>query len=104
MSGRSHAARAEVGADVEVGSDGFAELDAAIDAEIRERQSSGLAWKKLEPCFKWSKILAYLEGCGIQRADPAVAEVRAQLRASGLPHLEYDTERNCVVRIGVGGL
>ena len=75
-----------------------------VEDEIAGRQARGAGWARLEACFRWRAVRAYLEGRGVAPDDPRTARVRALLRGGALPPPAYDAASGRVTALGVEGL
>lgn len=83
----------------------WATADTIVDTEILSRMHRGAAWSKLEMCFRWRAIKAYLEANGVEvGSDPRAHSIRGMLRCKRLPPPEYDATTTRVTRLGVCGL
>lgn len=78
-------------------------VDAFIDREMQARARRRVGWKQMEACFKWRKVLDYLEAYG-QRTDATEKAVRAAMMGDKLAELEYDTDTGRITKLGWNGL
>jgi hypothetical protein len=72
-----------------------------ISDDITKRLSSPtMTWRKLDLCFKWQMLQAYMSKRGIDEPDDSRYEhVRGLLRGGSLSSVEYDAKRQCILRI-----
>lgn len=79
----------------------LAELDQYIDCEIASRLSaSGMTWRKLDACFKWRALKAYLATLNIAEGSDAYEQARSLLKLSDFASaVEYDARSQKIVRV-----
>ena len=78
----------------------LAELDTYIDGEIAARLASvSMTWRKLDQCFKWRMLQAYLRERGEPDGGSAYGVVRELLRTGQLTSVEYDCVRQVIARL-----
>ena len=79
------------------------ELERFIAGEISERMGrANMTWRKLELCFKWTKLKEFLMRRGLAEDSPQGSLVRGLLRARQLTGVEYDARGKAVVRLNHG--
>jgi hypothetical protein len=89
----------------EYGVESHPAIDAFIDREIGQRMSKTVSWKSLEPCFKWRRIVEYLDThFDIKEGSEAAMEVRSLLRSGKLTGVEYNAHERRVLRINHDGM
>lgn len=83
----------------------IADIDDFITREMQTRMARRAGWRQLEICFKWRKVVEYLEARGKGEEGDAglVARLRNAVQQDGLPHLEYDTDTARILRLGLEG-
>lgn len=79
-------------------------IDTLIDNEIRTHYKKNTAWSKLDLCFKWSLIRAYMIDSGVAEHDALIDEVKEMLISNRLPNVEYDKFTHKVVKLNHGTL
>lgn len=87
------------------GGESHRSIDAFIDREIGQRMLKTVSWKSLEPCFKWRRILEYLDTqFDIKEGSDAAMVVRELLRKGKLGGVEYNALERRVVRLNHDGM
>jgi hypothetical protein len=69
-----------------------------IDEDISDCKT-GMPWRKLDTCFKWTALQEYMLACGVTPGDEAYATVRRLLQARDMAGVEYDSDRRVVLSI-----
>jgi len=77
-----------------------ADIQEYISDDITKRLASpNMTWRKLDLCFKWQMLQAYLSKRGIGEGDPRYEHVRGLLRSGVLLSVEYDSKCQRVSRV-----
>jgi hypothetical protein len=76
------------------------DLDKFIDGEIEGRlAAANMTWRKLDTCFKWRMLQAYMKERGLAEGSDAYVLVRELLRTHQLTSVEYDCRGQAVTRL-----
>lgn len=71
-----------------------------ISEDITKRLASpNMTWRKLDLCFKWQMLQAYLAKRGIDESDARYDHVRGLLRGGLLVSVDYHAKNQCVMRM-----
>jgi hypothetical protein len=83
---------------------GHDELDRFIDREIAARMRKNVSWKQLDTCFKWARVLEYLQENGVGSQDPMIGELREMLKLNKLSQVQYDSHTHKITKLNMGDL
>ena len=83
--------------------DELQEIERFIVAEISDRIGRvNMTWRKLELCFKWTRLKEYLLRRGLGEDSPHAELLRGLLKARALTSVEYDARSRAILRLNHG--